>query len=117
LVVQAMNDHYFEHNKDTPEKVFDCRRKGKFIEMLCSSDWAMRHVMDIANGIKHVERSNKGRPGFNEILKKDAPSKCGVLRAGFPLSNEEIFTDKSLEWILADILVHVMKQWRIRLGT
>jgi len=111
VVLQAMNEHYFYHNKFDPRKVYNCNEVAAFKGALRAHDVAFGKIMDIANGTKHATKK------FFD-LHREIPAACGILRAGFPLSPERyVFIDGDNVWLLYQLTEHVAEAWKARLGS
>ncbi len=114
LVLQAMNEHYYQHNRSDLDKVRGCADVDAFKHALRMDDWAFGQIMDVANATKHVHtRSGKK---FSD-LHHEVPGACGVMRCGFPISAQKyVFIDEENAWLLCQLVEYVTEKWSATLG-
>jgi hypothetical protein len=112
LVLQAMNEHYFRHNRFDPNRSDkeNSTELANFKRALRAKDWAFGQIMDIANHTKHALKR------FFD-LHHETPGVLGIARAGFPMtSGTYVFINEDNAWLLYQLTEHVAQSWKVKLG-
>lgn len=116
LSLSALPEHYihakpeFKSERNEAEKAIKALRKSSREE-----NWAVGHVNDIANAIKHVVRK-EARVGYEDVESRNIT--VGNLRCGWPINGTHVMVEvkPGSLWLVDDLVAATDEWWRGKLG-